>query len=135
MLLQDLETYLDGEGPFTDSPYTYELYIGDLPNNDKEAIALLEAPGKEALRTMGASLSAPVRERPVLLVYVRGPQKDYVSARTIAETVHQKLDGLFATLNGRQYHVMALYPPARDRQDRNGRWIFITHYLVEKEQG
>jgi len=135
MLLQDMETYLNAQGPFSQDGTAYKVYIGSLPDSDSTAIALRELPGKEAIRAMGASLSAPVRERPLVQVWVRGPQRDYVNARAMAEQIHLLLDGLNTTLSARLYAVRALAPPSPDRQDRNARWMIVTTYMVEKERG
>lgn len=135
MLLQDLEAYLATQGPFTQGGLTYSICIGDYPASPDTVITLIELPGKGPIRAMGASLSAPIRERAVLEVLVRGPQEDYAAARAVAEAVYQKLDGLHATLSGRQYDVAALTTPSRDSQDRNKRWLITSAFSVQKERG
>ncbi len=135
MLLQDLAGHLATYGPFTQDGLTYSVCIGEYPTTPDTVITLIELPGKGPIRAMGASLSAPIRERAVLEVLVRGPQEDYVAARAVAEAVHQKLDGLHTTLGGRQYDIDALTTPSRDSQDRNKRWLITSAYAVQKERG
>jgi hypothetical protein len=135
LLLDDIETYLNTFGAYTQDTTTYTLRKHFSPETPDAVIVLLEVPIGAPMRAMGASVSAPVRERSGLCVRVRGPQQDYSNARSMAETVYQRLDFLNTTLSGRQYSLSALHAPVLYQEDRNNRWWIDTTFLVLKERG
>lgn len=135
MLADDLETYLNGLGPYTSGGTTFTVRKFLTPDTPDAVITLIEWPGGKAIRAMGASIGSPIRERAGLQVLVRGPQQDYAAARDVAEQIYRKLDFLNATLSARQYFIEAMHPPMLLEQDRNHRWIMSTNFLVLKERG
>lgn len=135
MLLDDIETYLNTFGAYSQSGTSYTVRKHLVPDTPDATITLLEFPAGKSQYAMGAPLRGPVRERAGLMVSVRGPQKDYGNARAMAETVHQRLDSYKGTLSGRRYTIYAMHPPILKEQDRNGRWKIESNYLVLKERG
>jgi len=135
MLIDDVAIHLASFGAYTQAGATYSIQRGVLPDEVVESITLQEIPAGKAIRAMGPSLGAPIRERAGLRVTVRGALGDYQNPRIVAELVHTRLDGLNATLSGRRYWIQALHPPVLDQQDRNVRWRLVATYYVEKERG
>ncbi len=135
MLLDDIEAYLATFAPWTQSGKTYTVRKNFTPDQPDEVITLIEFPAGGALRAMGPSLTAPVRERAGLMVLVRGPLKDYANARAMAELVYQRLDHFAGTLSGRLYYIESMHVPILKEQDRNGRWLVETNFVAQKERG
>lgn len=135
MLLDDIETLLNAEGPYTAGGSTFMVRKYMAPDTPDAVIVLEEFPAGKPISAMGPSRHAPIRERAGLMVWVRSPKKDYGSARTVAETIYQKLHNLGETLSGRQYFIQAMHAPALKEQDRNDRWLIETNFLVQKERG
>lgn len=135
MLLQDIETVLTAEAPFTAGSETFAIRTGYLPDTPDAVIGLEEYPGGKPIRAMGPSRGAPLKQKFILNVIVRSAQKAYTHARTIAESVNNILDGLHEDINGRRYYVEAINLPSREQQDRNSRWLIETQYMVVKDRG
>lgn len=138
MLIDDIETYLTGFAPFIASDVTFVLRRGLMPETPDAVIVLRESRmGKPDVRGMGASIGSPLLERPGLEVVVRGPRKNYLAARDVAEAVHIKLCHAGAlTISGRRYaYIQALLTPAFSEQDLEARCEFIASYVVWKERG
>jgi len=138
MLIEDIETLLSASAPFTEGSDTFTVRTYLMPDGSSiDACIVLsegEGGGKD-IRAMGASLAAPIRERPILRVRVRSAKKSFTNARAAAETVHQLLSGYNGTLSGRLYYIEAVHPPRFLEHDRNDRIVFETNYLVQKQRG
>lgn len=140
MLLNEIRDYLNGIAGLLDFPaesLTFVVRTGKMPDTPDACIALEEAPGLPAVRAMGASLTAPLFERPTLNVWVRGPRQGTETGRMMAQRVHEKLDGAFdLVLGGVRYaKIEALGgPPFLDEQDRNERDTFVCSYIVTKQR-
>lgn len=137
MLINDIETFLTTYAPLQGGspPVTFTLRRGFIPAEPDAVIALVESEGMKPVRGMGASQGAPIFERPMLEVHVRGPRGDYIAGREAAELVYQKLDHCSTTQSGRRYFIEAWSAPFCDGQDKNDRWLFVTTFLVHKERG
>lgn len=135
MLLDDVETYLNTFGTWSQSGTTYAIRKNLIPDTPDAVIVLIEFPAGPGIKAMGASLRAPLRERAGLMVTVRGPRGDYANARAMAEVVNGRLDSLRSTLSGRRYYVTAMHTFMLKEQDRNDRWKLECNYLVLKERG
>ena len=88
--------------------------------------------------TMSASLTAPGSEIELVQIMTRNTVK--ATGRTLADTIHTKLDNLGTTSNfggsGRTYYrADSDGPPFSLAQDDNLRWRYVANYRVRKARG
>jgi hypothetical protein len=145
-LLDAIATYLASTGVNLglEMGSTGNLFKVPLPESAPDAaVGLIEYPGRESVRAMGASLSSPVFERPKFQVTVRDTHENFETARTLATSIYNNLDGLAdTTLSGTRYaYVRAIQTPflmgpgEGKAEDSNERPRFLCNYEVEKERG
>jgi hypothetical protein len=100
------------------------------------AVGILETPGAPSAGAFGVSLSAPAFEYPRFVVIVRGGRDTVSTARTLAESIHKKLERLGpVTLAGTVYFdVRAAQPPFGPDYDKNERPVYRAVYEATKER-
>jgi hypothetical protein len=136
-----MATYLAGAGIGLAMGSTGNLFKVPFPDGSPDAaVSLLEYPGMEAVRAMGASLSAPVFERPRFQVTVRDTLQNFQTARTLATSIYNKLDGLSEETMGttRYSYVRAIQTPfllGPAGEDKNARPRVVCNYEAVKERG
>jgi hypothetical protein len=101
------------------------------------AVCVIEYPGEAPEHAAGASLSAPLYERPRFQVVVRDATSAAQACRDLAESVYRLLDGLAdTTLSGTRYmQVRALQSPFYLSIDGQHRHRFVCNYAAEKARG
>ena len=135
MLPVEVGDYLAGQG----LGLTVGTNLRYVPLTDADpdpAVAILETPGSQSEGAFGPSLSAPAFEHPRFVVIVRGSRDGGLVARTLAESIHKKLERLGpVTRAGTVYFdVRAQQPPFGPDYDANERVIYRAVYEATKER-
>ncbi len=128
MLLDELKAYAVAQG------VTTPIFKGLLPPSPDACIALHEYPGRDP--EAGFGRAGVVRERPRVQVEVRGAPDDYVTPRTVAETLWQLFASITATtLSGTLYlTVWPVQSPYLKDRDANKRVVFGFNLDVHKNR-
>lgn len=136
-LASDVATYLAGTTlGLTAGGNLFAIPFPEATTSD-QAVCLIEYPGEAPEHAAGASLSAPLYERPRFQVIVRDATSAAAACRALAESIYVALDGLSdTTLSGTRYlQVRAIQSPFYLSMDGQNRHRFVCNYAAEKVRG
>ena len=113
------------------------IFEGGFAERPDNQTTVIHFGGEASEREMGASLSTPPMEIPLVLVMARS--KDKTVALTRAQAAYAKLDNLqgMTSTGGIVYlHAESLDgPPSLLEQDGNLRWVYGSTYRIKKAAG
>jgi len=136
-LASDITTHLAGIGALSLTGGT-NLFAVPFPEaSQDQAVCLIEYPGEAPEHAAGASIAAPLYERPRFQIICRDVEANAATCRALAESIYVQLDGLAdTTLSGTRYLlVRALQSPFYLSMDGRNRHRYVTNYTAEKVRG
>jgi len=132
MLLDEVASYLDTEGLGTVGT---DIFKGLLPDTPDACVALIETGGQASENVLSSAVGAPAWEAPSFQVICRAGRRDYSTARTKANDVFKKLDGLVnTTLSSVRYlSIFAIQAPFALPRDDQERPLLAFNCAVKKD--
>ena len=141
MILDDVAAYLVANiGGSLSLGSTGNVFKVPMPESAPNgSIAIVEYGGSPSLRAMGANAGAPIAEVVRAQIMVRDVLANFLTARTLAQTITNTLDHVnnttLASGGPRYLSVKALSQPVYIGEDSQGRHRFVCNFELMKERG
>lgn len=108
------------------------IFNGRMTDKPDNAMAIRPLSGSAPIRTMGPSLTGPIRERPDVQILVRNLR--YTELALKVDQIKLTLDRYVGVIGGKQYYIELAYEPMYMGVDENARHQSSLVFNVVRER-